>query len=388
MANWPDSVAQEVHVFSADQRQYYESVVIDRPLSAAAQKKLRAMTSRAMITSTQLVNTYEWGDFKGDPHALVAKYFDALLYYANWGTRWLILRLPTARLDTKVVRWYCPILTSRSRRNSGVATVTIADAGATGIGRVARRARTRTTRAIELLAAVRWQDAPAGPPALEADFLCSCVFVETPIRRQLDGESTRIDSRHMRLKPGFHREAADIHAAEAAADAEYYRLVRQLFREHNRALVNFLLTRVRSEQEALDVAQEAYVRLLQLHRRDTVSFLQGYLFRIAANLSIDRARRRSVADKAAVSLFDDLEYIEPLDVQAITTQECDVVATALNELSARHRLAFVRHVVEGYSTPEVARELGVDERTVRKLVSRALLHCRERLGMGEAKKGE
>lgn len=108
--------------------QYYEFVAIDRPLSAAAQSKLRAITSRATITSTQLVNTYQWGDFKGDPHALVAKYFDAFLYYANWGTRRLILRVPTARLDTKVVRQYCPILESRSRRNSGVATVTIVDA--------------------------------------------------------------------------------------------------------------------------------------------------------------------------------------------------------------------------------------------------------------------
>lgn len=108
--------------------QYYEFVAIDRPLSAAAQKKLRAITSRATITSTQLVNTYEWGDFKGDPHALVAKYFDAFLYYANWGTHRLILRVPTARLDAKVVRQYCPVLSSRSRRNSGVATATIVDA--------------------------------------------------------------------------------------------------------------------------------------------------------------------------------------------------------------------------------------------------------------------
>ena len=108
--------------------QYYEFVAIDRPLSTAAQKKLRAITSRATITSAQLVNTYEWGDFKGDPHALVAKYFDAFLYYANWGTRRLILRIPTARLDEKVVRQYCPVLRSRNRRNSGVATVMIVDA--------------------------------------------------------------------------------------------------------------------------------------------------------------------------------------------------------------------------------------------------------------------
>jgi hypothetical protein len=79
--------------------QYYEFVAIDRALSVAEQKRLRAITSRATITSTRLVNTYEWGDFKADPHTLVAKYFDAFLYYANWGTRRLILSVPSSRLD-------------------------------------------------------------------------------------------------------------------------------------------------------------------------------------------------------------------------------------------------------------------------------------------------
>jgi hypothetical protein len=71
--------------------QYYEFVAVDRPLSASARKRLRAITSRATITSTRLVNTYEWGDFKADPRGLVAEHFDAFLYYASWGTRRLML---------------------------------------------------------------------------------------------------------------------------------------------------------------------------------------------------------------------------------------------------------------------------------------------------------
>ena len=97
--------------------------ILDRPLSASAQKQLRAITSRATITSTRLVNTYECGDFKGDPHQLIAKYFDAFLYYANWGTRRLMLRVPSARLDPRVVKQYCRSRTGRARGPS-VATVT------------------------------------------------------------------------------------------------------------------------------------------------------------------------------------------------------------------------------------------------------------------------
>jgi hypothetical protein len=34
------------------------------------------------------VNTYEWGDFRGNPTELVEEYFDAFLYLANWSQRY------------------------------------------------------------------------------------------------------------------------------------------------------------------------------------------------------------------------------------------------------------------------------------------------------------
>lgn len=104
--------------------QYYEFVAIDRPLSATAQKRLRAITSRATITPTRLVNTYEWGDFKADPRDLIARHFDAFLYYANWGTRRLMLRVPSARLDPKIVSQYCATRAGATRGSSSVAAVT------------------------------------------------------------------------------------------------------------------------------------------------------------------------------------------------------------------------------------------------------------------------
>ena len=106
--------------------QYYEFVAIDRPLSAMERKRLRAITSRATITSTRLVNTYEWGNFKADPRDLVAKCFDAFLYYANWGTRRLILRVPSPRLDPRIAKQYLKIRSVSARNSRSVATVTAA----------------------------------------------------------------------------------------------------------------------------------------------------------------------------------------------------------------------------------------------------------------------
>ena len=176
-------------------------------------------------------------------------------------------------------------------------------------------------------------------------------------------------------------------ATDADPARAHYDVVRQLFREHNRALVKFLLTRLPSEQEARDVAQEAYVRLLELHRPGAISFLRGYLFRIAANLSVDRARRRSTQEKAT-ELFEELE-LPGSEHEAITGEEFETVCGALAELSTPCRRAFVLHVVEGYRTPEVARLMRVDERTVRKYVTRAMVHCRGKLsGDSGGSKGE
>ncbi len=87
--------------------QYYEFLAIDEPLDEAAQKAVRALSSRAEISSTSFVNTYNYGDFRGNPAELTLKYYDAFLYIANWGTHWLMLRLLRSLVDVEAMRAYC-----------------------------------------------------------------------------------------------------------------------------------------------------------------------------------------------------------------------------------------------------------------------------------------
>jgi hypothetical protein len=79
--------------------QYYEFQAIDRPLSEAARKALRDLSTRARITATTFTNSYEWGDFKGNPNKLMENWFDLHLYLANWGSRRLMIRLPKRLVD-------------------------------------------------------------------------------------------------------------------------------------------------------------------------------------------------------------------------------------------------------------------------------------------------
>jgi hypothetical protein len=84
--------------------QYYEFQAIDHPLDEEAQRALRRMSTRARITPHSLVNTYQWGDFKGDPRELVARWFDLFVYWANWGSRRTLMRLPRRSVDLAAVR--------------------------------------------------------------------------------------------------------------------------------------------------------------------------------------------------------------------------------------------------------------------------------------------
>jgi hypothetical protein len=86
--------------------QYYEFQAVDSPLSLEAQRALRRITTRAQITSRSLVNTYEWGNFKGDPRRLVERWFDLFIYWANWGTRTLMIRVPSRFVELQAVRAY------------------------------------------------------------------------------------------------------------------------------------------------------------------------------------------------------------------------------------------------------------------------------------------
>ncbi|MEW6401812.1 MAG: hypothetical protein AB1649_08440, partial [Chloroflexota bacterium] len=87
--------------------QYYEWQTLERPLSAAEQAAVNGLSSHIDVTSSQAVVTYNWGDFKHDPIQVLAKYFDAYLYIANWGTRRLAFRFPKRLVDVNAIEHYC-----------------------------------------------------------------------------------------------------------------------------------------------------------------------------------------------------------------------------------------------------------------------------------------
>lgn len=86
--------------------QSYEFLAVDRRLTAEEMAALRRFSTRARITPTSFANTYEWGDLKGDPLRWMEKYFDVFGYWANWGTRRLMVRIPAGDLAPETAEPY------------------------------------------------------------------------------------------------------------------------------------------------------------------------------------------------------------------------------------------------------------------------------------------
>jgi RNA polymerase sigma-70 factor (ECF subfamily) len=157
--------------------------------------------------------------------------------------------------------------------------------------------------------------------------------------------------------------------------------VAQLFREHNRPLVGYLTARLRSEQEAKEVAQEAYVRMLKLQEPGDPGLLRAYLFKTATNLAIDRLRHRKVRHRAEEQpvLFAEVspaggDSDDPAR-QLLAREQAAQLIGYLQELPVKCQQVFGLHRLEGASQRDVAQRLRLSERMVRRYVTYAMLYC-------------
>lgn len=168
--------------------------------------------------------------------------------------------------------------------------------------------------------------------------------------------------------------AGDAAPAPARPDAE------RLVQEFNRSLIQMLQARLGSYEDARDIAQEAYARLLNLDSTQAVSYHRAFLFRIAQNLATDMLRRRrlmEMPDPGGIELSPDPAMDPERSARARIAVER--LPALLAELPAKTRDAFRLVRLEERSFDEAAAQLGITPRMVRIHVARALVHCQQRL---------
>lgn len=152
---------------------------------------------------------------------------------------------------------------------------------------------------------------------------------------------------------------------------------------HREALRRFLARRTGSAEAAEDLAQDMWLRLAGAAGERPVANPDAYVFRVAANMAIDRGRaeqRRRLTPIEIDALLAVPDEAPGPEAQAAGRAELALLARALAELPARRREILLACRIDGVPHREIATRFGVTTRTVEKEILRALTHCARRMG--------
>lgn len=146
-------------------------------------------------------------------------------------------------------------------------------------------------------------------------------------------------------------------------------------------LVRFLKRRSYSTEDAVDLAQDTFVRLAAVDLRQ-VRKPASFLFTTALNLLRDRARSAQARHAAFSVPAEEAHLICPAphaDRILDGEKRMLLLETALRELSPKCRAVFVLFHFDELSQREIADRLGISVSMVEKYVKQAVTHCEARL---------
>lgn len=151
--------------------------------------------------------------------------------------------------------------------------------------------------------------------------------------------------------------------------------------DNQKKVYNLALKMTGNENDALDIAQEAFLRAytgLRGFRGD--SKFSVWLYRLVYNLCVDHTRKKQRAPVSPLTYIDedgDFSDIEIPDERyapesAAEKRELrEAVKKGIDDLPPKHREILVMREITGLSYEDIAAALGISEGTVKSRLSRA-----------------
>jgi RNA polymerase sigma factor (sigma-70 family) len=170
---------------------------------------------------------------------------------------------------------------------------------------------------------------------------------------------------------------------EAVPDAPAPLSVARLIRLHHSNLLGFLRGRLRIAEDASDVAQETYVRMMQYEGSREIGSPSALLYRIAINVANDLGRAELVRHAASHCDIEDieLESASATPERAVAAaQDLSRLRDTIKRLPPKCRQAFLLSRAEGMTYPQIARHCGISVKMVEKHISYALSICMAEVG--------
>jgi RNA polymerase sigma factor (sigma-70 family) len=164
--------------------------------------------------------------------------------------------------------------------------------------------------------------------------------------------------------------------------------ITEVINTYSKRLMGFIRKRVSSEADAEDILQDVFYQFIG--NTTPIEQLTSWLFTVTRNKITDKQRKKKpelledlyVSDSDEGFEWSDLFFDDENNPESEYMRSLfwEALYTALNELPAPQRDAFVLNEIEGIPFKEIAEQTGD---TINTLISRkryAVLHLRERLG--------
>lgn len=152
--------------------------------------------------------------------------------------------------------------------------------------------------------------------------------------------------------------------------------VDNLYRDHHGWLQGWLRKRLGDREQAADIAQDTFLRLLLSGRLPSIDEGRSYLAQIARNLVIDQWRRQRIEQAYLDSIAHLPEPESPsLETRAMVIETLLQIDAMLDAMPGKVREAFLLSQFEGLTYPQIAERLQVSVSSVQKYMLRAIAAC-------------
>jgi len=159
--------------------------------------------------------------------------------------------------------------------------------------------------------------------------------------------------------------------------------IQEIIRRHHGALIKFLRRRLSIAEDAEDVAQETYIRMMRYEGSSELNSPSAMLFRIAVNVANDHGRAAVARRSNRHTKIDDIELTSDLpsvEREILASQTLDLLLETIEQLPPKCRQVFLLSRASDMTYPEIAAHCGISVKMVEKHISRAIAACLEKVG--------
>ena len=142
-----------------------------------------------------------------------------------------------------------------------------------------------------------------------------------------------------------------------------------------------IVSRIVPPHDVEDIVQETYVRACQFSAKSEIKSPGTFMTRIVRNLALDYVKRAEwrlaspIDEELEGQLGEAQQSVDEPFQQVASGEEFAAFCEAVRQLPVQCRKVLVLKKVYGHSQRDIARELGISENTVEKLVSQGIQHC-------------